>query len=181
MKILEYIILTITVIVGFILKIFIKIWNLIFPLFKNINSTIHNAINKDIESCVIEDKNGKKYSYATLGQRFVAHIIDYAILLVPMTISMIIIPLIFPALLALAYNVGFWSTRGTTPGKKFMNLKVVDENGEFLSVEKGIIRYVGYIISGIFLAFGYFWVYWDPNNQGWHDKFANSYVVVEND
>jgi hypothetical protein len=181
MKILEYIILTITVIVGFILKIFIKIWDLIFPLIRNINSTINKAIIEDIESCVIEDKDGKKYSYATLGQRSIAHIIDYAILLVPMTITMIIIPFIFPALLALAYNVGFWSTRGTTPGKKFMNLKVVDKNGEFLSVEKGVIRYFGYIISGVFLAIGFFWIYWDPNNQGWHDKFANSFVVVVND
>ena len=181
MKILEYLILTITVIVGFILKIFIKIWTLIFPLFTSLNSNIYNAINENSESYVIKDKNGEKYAYATLGQRFIAHIIDYAILIIPMTITMMIIPFIFPALLALAYNVGFWSTRGTTPGKKFMKLTIVDKNGEFLSVEKGIIRYFGYMISGVFLLIGYFWIYWDPNNQGWHDKFANSFVVIVND
>ena len=181
MKILEYLFLTIKVIVGFTLKIFIKIWNLIYPLFKNLNSNIHNSINENAESYVIKDHNGKKYVYATLGQRFIAHIIDYAILLIPMTITMMIIPFIFPALLALAYNVGFWSTRGTTPGKKFMKLTIVDKKGEFLSVEKSIIRYLGYIISGIFLFIGYFWIYWSPNNQGWHDKFANSFVVIVND
>ena len=60
-------------------------------------------------------------------------------------------------------------------------LTIVDKKGEFLSVEKGIIRYFGYMISGVFLLIGYFWIYWDPNNQGWHDKFANSFVVIVND
>ncbi|ODS30646.1 MAG: RDD family protein [Candidatus Scalindua rubra] len=126
----------------------------------------------------ISDDKGDYYKFASLSQRFIAHIIDYAILLIPMTITMLIIPVIFPALLALAYNVGFWSTRGATPGKMFMKLKVVDQNGTFLTVEKGIIRYIGYIVSGIVILLGYFWVHWDPHNQGWHDKFAKSYVVV---
>lgn len=126
----------------------------------------------------IPDGKGGSYKFASLGQRFIAHIIDYAILLIPMSIKMLIIPFIFPALLAHAYNVGYWSTRGATPGKLFMKLKVVDEKGNFISVEKGIVRYIGYIVSAIVILIGYFWVHWDPHNQGWHDKFAKSYVVV---
>ncbi|MBC8175385.1 MAG: RDD family protein [Candidatus Marinimicrobia bacterium] len=136
------------------------------------------ALTEKIIPIKIVDSEGNNYRFASFSQRFIAHIIDYAILLIPMTITQLIIPVIFPALLALAYNVGFWSTRGATPGKMFMKLKVVDKNSNFITVEKGIIRYLGYIVSAVFILLGYFWILWDPNNQGWHDKFARSYVVV---
>ena len=142
------------------------------------DTTLKKSLSDGVTPIKITNNKGEQFQFASLSQRFIAHIIDYVILLIPMTITMLIIPVIFPVLLALAYNVGFWSTRGATPGKMFMKLKVVDKNGSFLTVEKGIIRFLGYFVSGIVILLGYFWVHWEPHNQGWHDKFAKSYVVI---
>ena len=42
---------------------------------------------------------------------------------------------------------------------------------------RGVIRYLGRIVSTIPLFLGYFWMLWDRESQCWQDKFANDYVV----
>ena len=42
---------------------------------------------------------------------------------------------------------------------------------------RGVIRYLGRIVSTIPLFLGYFWMLWDNENQCWQDKFAGSIVV----
>ena len=39
------------------------------------------------------------------------------------------------------------------------------------------LRWVGYILSGIFLYLGFLWIAWDGRKQGWHDKIAGTVVV----
>jgi hypothetical protein len=179
MKILKFIITTLQVIVGFIVKGIIFIYDIVNPPISKSMLIIKNAINDGSNATSILDKDGNQYQYATLSQRLIAHLIDYGVLLIPMGITAIIFPFFAP-FLALAFNVAFWSTRGATPGKKFMGLLIIDADGNYLTVERSIIRYLGYIISGIFLAMGFFWIYFDLNNQGWHDKFSKSFVVIEN-
>jgi uncharacterized RDD family membrane protein YckC len=36
---------------------------------------------------------------------------------------------------------------------------------------------VGKIISGFFLALGYFWAIFDRDSQAWHDKIAGTTVL----
>lgn len=77
-----------------------------------------------------------------------------------------------------AYLVGFWTAEGATPGKMALGLRVVNaETGELISPAYGLLRYVGYIISGIALGLGFFWIIWDDKNQGWHDKIAKTVVI----
>ncbi len=49
-----------------------------------------------------------KFMLATIGQRFIAHVIDLIILVLPLALLMLIIPYVLPALAAMAYNV-VWS------------------------------------------------------------------------
>lgn len=35
------------------------------------------------------------------------------------------------------------------------------------------------LVSGIVFCLGYFWIIWDDEKQGWHDKIAGTYVVEE--
>ena len=79
--------------------------------------------------------------------------------------------------LALFYYIFFWTKFGATPGKMALKLKVVREDGSYLSIGGAIIRLIGYWVSSFF-SLGYLWMIWDPQNQCWHDKMAKSYVVV---
>jgi uncharacterized RDD family membrane protein YckC len=80
-------------------------------------------------------------------------------------------------LIALAYFVIFWATSGQTPGKMALGIKVIGADGTPVGWGKALLRYVGYIISGLVLALGFIWIAFDARRQGWHDKIAKTYVV----
>jgi uncharacterized RDD family membrane protein YckC len=76
------------------------------------------------------------------------------------------------------YFVLMWSLSGSTLGQKPFGLRVVDEkNGARISLRKGALRFLGYIVSGLVFNLGYMWAGWDPRKQGWHDKIAGTLVV----
>ncbi len=72
------------------------------------------------------------------------------------------------------------SAAGQTIGKKVLGIRVVDfRSGEPIGFGRGLIRYVGKIISSIPLALGFLWMLWDREKQTWHDKIATTVVVPE--
>jgi uncharacterized RDD family membrane protein YckC len=84
-------------------------------------------------------------------------------------------------LLGLIYYVYFWSSNspwpGQTIGSKLLNIRVVRTNGSDLTISQALIRYVGLFISILCLFIGVIWAAFDPNQQGWHDKIADTYVI----
>jgi hypothetical protein len=44
-----------------------------------------------------------------------------------------------------------------------------------------VLRYVGYLVSGIVMSLGFIWILFDRKRQGWHDKLARTYVVGVDD
>ncbi|MDP9237304.1 MAG: RDD family protein [Chloroflexota bacterium] len=119
---------------------------------------------------------------AGFGVRFVAYIIDGIILLIPNLILRLVLGPILGGLLdvvvSAAYVVYFWTSSGATLGKMAMGLKVVSaETGGLIDPGTALLRYVGYIVSGIALGLGFFWIIWDPAKQGWHDKIAKTLVI----
>jgi uncharacterized RDD family membrane protein YckC len=81
-------------------------------------------------------------------------------------------------LLGLVYFIGFWAWRGQTVGMMPFNMRVVSaESGERIDVVRGLLRYVGLIISFAVILIGVIWVAFDGRKQGWHDKMANTLVV----
>ena len=72
------------------------------------------------------------------------------------------------------YMVG---TKGGTPGKLILGIKIVNEEGEYIGVPLAILRYIGKILSFILFFIGYIMIAWDAKKQGLHDKIVGSYVV----
>jgi uncharacterized RDD family membrane protein YckC len=67
---------------------------------------------------------------------------------------------------------------GYTPGKKTLGLRVVREDGNPAGFGAMLIReWIGKWISGVLFGLGYFWMLWDKDRQGLHDKLLSTYVV----
>jgi uncharacterized RDD family membrane protein YckC len=76
------------------------------------------------------------------------------------------------------YYVLMWTYyNGQTLGKKVMKIRVVREDGKPVDLQTSILRYLGYIVSGLVLCLGFLWVLFDEKKQGWHDKIAHTFVV----
>jgi uncharacterized RDD family membrane protein YckC len=80
-------------------------------------------------------------------------------------------------LLVLAYHVGFWTWKQTTPGGIICQLRLVRVDGNPLSFADALIRaLVGFFSLAVFFI-GALWMLRDPESQTWHDKVAGTYAV----
>ena len=80
------------------------------------------------------------------------------------------------AVLFILYQAVMSSEGRVSVGKKLMGLRVVDLNGEAISLPKALIRSAGYLPSSFF-AGGFLWYFSNPARQTWHDLMAGSVVV----
>jgi uncharacterized RDD family membrane protein YckC len=120
---------------------------------------------------------------ASFGIRFVAALIDGVLLGVVGALLSAILGSALGSALNLALGLGYYgylegSPSGQTVGKKLMNIRVIDFNGGGpIGTARGLIRYVGRLLSAIVCLLGYFWMLWDSEKQTWHDKIATTVVV----
>ena len=71
--------------------------------------------------------------------------------------------------------------RGSTPGKGLVGLEVVKSDGEKAGFFSMLIREtIGKFISSCVFSLGFIWILIDDENQAWHDKLMNTYVVESN-
>jgi uncharacterized RDD family membrane protein YckC len=84
------------------------------------------------------------------------------------------------SLLGLGYFLYFWSRwgHGQTPGMRWQKLRLIRTDGGELSVPRAFLRWIGLTLGSLALFLGVLWVAWDRNKQGWHDKLADTYVVM---
>jgi len=75
------------------------------------------------------------------------------------------------------YYIWFHGSVGQTPGKMFLGLRVIQASGEKMTFGVAFLRWVGTIVSGLFLSLGYLWIAIDGKKQGWHDKIAATLVI----
>ena len=143
----------------------------------------------------MEDKN---YVYAGFWMRFGATIIDsvlISVITIPLLVAVygaeyfliesfiagawdLIISWILPAVAVIL----FWVYRAATPGKFWLNIRIIDaRTGGKLSVVQSIIRYLAYFVSTLPLLLGFIWVAFDKRKQAWHDKIANTLVIIDTD
>jgi uncharacterized RDD family membrane protein YckC len=140
---------------------------------------------------------GGSFVVAPLGPRFLAGLIDgfimgAAILLVEAVffglsyvlretpLAGIILLLAYPLILGIAwgYEIFFIGTKGATPGKKMMKLKVQMMDGTCpIGFGKAFLRVLGRIASG-FCLIGYIMILLDKETHlALHDKIAGTIVV----
>jgi uncharacterized RDD family membrane protein YckC len=81
-------------------------------------------------------------------------------------------------LVALAYFSGMWAWKGTTIGGVVLKLHVVRQSNEgALTFVVALVRALAAAFSMVVLFLGFFWIAWDKDKQGWHDKIAGTVVV----
>ena len=83
----------------------------------------------------------------------------------------------FGPIVALVYFAGMWAWKGTTVGGIVLGLKVVRLDGQPLSFVVCLVRSLAAMFSAAVLFLGFFWIAWDSEQQGWHDKIAGTIVV----
>jgi len=72
-----------------------------------------------------------------------------------------------------------WRLWSATPGKMLFKMKVVDAATEQpLSDQQILLRLWGYVVSSLPLFLGFLWISFDERRQGWHDKMANTVVIL---
>lgn len=69
------------------------------------------------------------------------------------------------------------STWQATVGKRIMGLKVVDAQGQRISLRIALGRYFGKILSVLTLGIGFMMAGWTVRKQALHDRLAGTYVV----
>jgi uncharacterized RDD family membrane protein YckC len=120
---------------------------------------------------------------ASFGVRFVAALIDGILLGVIGGILSLLLKPAIGTLLQLILGLAYYSylegsPSGQTIGKRAMSIRVIDFNtGGPIGTTRGLIRYLGRILSSIVCLLGYFWMLWDKDKQTWHDKIATTLVV----
>ena len=120
---------------------------------------------------------------ASFGLRLVAAIIDGVIIgVAELILATIITPQVgyglglVGGLFYAGYLEG--SPSGQTIGKKVMGIRVIDFSaGGPIGFGRGVVRYLGKIVSSIPCGLGYLWMLWDKEKQCWHDKIATTVVV----
>lgn len=120
---------------------------------------------------------------AGFGRRLGAYLIDSILLgvvFIPLSIALpqgVYFAIALP--LAIAYFALLeGGPKGQTVGKMALGIRVIDlTRGGPIGYGRGIVRYVGRLVSGIVLLLGYLWMLWDKEKQTWHDKMATSVVV----
>lgn len=137
----------------------------------------------------------RSYAYAGFWVRAAAAIVDTIVILIitwPLMfwlygsemftgtdmvkgVGDVLLSYIFP----LVFTIALWMKFGGTPGKRLLKIKVLDEKtGQYLSLGKSLLRYVGYFVSILGLFIGFIWVAFDSKKKGWHDHIAGTIVVI---
>ena len=82
--------------------------------------------------------------------------------------------------IALVYYVFMESSsRSATIGKQVMQIKVLDENGDNLTLSKSIIRNFVKVLCGNIFMLGFFFALFTKNKQALHDILGTTLVVED--
>ncbi len=127
---------------------------------------------------------------ASMIERIIGAVIDGLIMIAPVWVVVVLLPdlleFLAGTLVSAAYVIGFIGAKGATVGGVVMNIKCVAEDGTvpgygragrrwLLLYAPGVVPVVGGLAS---LAVGLSpFVDNDRRMQGWHDKYAGTYVV----
>jgi uncharacterized RDD family membrane protein YckC len=120
---------------------------------------------------------------ASFGRRLVALLVDTVILLVVGLILRAILGRTGGGAVSLVVGLGYYgylegSSSGQTVGKKLLGIRVIDfSTGGPIGFGRGLLRYVGKLISSVVCFLGFFWMLWDKEKQTWADKIATTVVV----
>jgi uncharacterized RDD family membrane protein YckC len=120
-------------------------------------------------------------------RRAVAWCLDYG-LIIGLAIFLVIMQSVIQApamrtvvfVILMGASIGQWlmlGMKGQTIGKMLLGLKVVGPDGDVPGCWKAYRRMRMMGLSLLVVGLGYLWMLWDADQQTWHDKWADTYVV----
>ena len=134
--------------------------------------------------------------FASFDQRLLASVIDFFFIFLAYLGVMLICFLFVtekmervmlfaafsPSIILLKYVYGSLAeaskTQGTI-GKKLLNIKVTDLNGNRISLGRSFLRNSAKVLSVIPVFFGYLYSFLNKKQQCWHDIAANTLVIKD--
>lgn len=79
-------------------------------------------------------------------------------------------------------SAGCWWRCRATPGQMLLGCQMVDaRTGGRVGIVRCVLRLVMLVLSLAPLGLGVFWILWDPDKQGWHDRALSTRVVKEDE
>lgn len=72
----------------------------------------------------------------------------------------------------------FWTHGGQSLGMRSWRIRVVTLEGNTISWQQAIIRYLAAFLSAASLGLGFLWIWIDNENRSWHDRLSNTRLVV---
>ena len=124
---------------------------------------------------------------ASAGQRIGAFLVDLAISILVGIVGMVIGSAMGGDgnVVNFVLSIGYWlvvlgmvATRGQSPGKIAIGIKIVKTDGSSVGIGTTLLReIIGKLVSSVIILLGYIWILFDGQRQGWHDKIASTYVV----
>ncbi len=91
-----------------------------------------------------------------------------------------ILDMIFYAALAFPYYVWFHYKTGTTLGKRFLGIYVVNaKDHQPITLRQSVIRCLGYVVSGLPFLCGYLMAAFQPEKKALHDLMAGTVSVIK--
>jgi uncharacterized RDD family membrane protein YckC len=91
-----------------------------------------------------------------------------SLLIAAVALTIFVVPALWAA--------GRW---GSSPGKRAMDIAVIGVDGRPVSVGRGMVRQLVFIVGAIPFYIGWLAVLWDPKRQAWHDHAARTLVVKQ--
>jgi uncharacterized RDD family membrane protein YckC len=95
----------------------------------------------------------------------------------PALMSLIGMAFLIQFCLSLAYEVYFLTTKGATPGKMALGLKVIRADGGPISVGLAVGRYFARILSWLTLCIGFIIAGFDGEKRSLHDHICGTRVI----
>lgn len=114
-------------------------------------------------------------TYAGFWIRFVALLVDSAVVSIPSLLSNAVLPVIGPFVVGVVYKglcLANWD--GRTVGKKVCGIRVVNEDLRPITSGQAFGRTLAEILCTLTVYIGYFMAGFTERKQGLHDKVANT-------
>lgn len=84
---------------------------------------------------------------------------------------------IYLGVISYIYFSYFWLINGQTPGLRTWNLRLIRQDGYLLTRKDSIIRFILSLISIATLGIGWLWLFFNRDNQSFHDQFSYTQIV----
>ena len=79
---------------------------------------------------------------------------------------------------AYAFFGWFWTHSGQTLGMQTWRIRVVNNNGESISVGQSVIRFALAIVSLLLCGLGYFYMFFNAKKETLHDNLSATKIII---